>query len=152
MTAGIPLTDDDRWDWLTRLRDECLAQIALATSTMKSTSTSTTAPSSTPSIVLTCSALKRKYRDVIRVANYYEPSVRLHFVYLHASEEVLVQRVRARVGHYMKESMVKSQWDTLEVPTAGETDVIWVDVGKGIDAVKLEVAERVSAAIQAGRV
>lgn len=112
MANGIPLTDADRWDWLTVLREESLRQLA----------------SGAEGVVLTCSALKRKYRDVIRVAPYYSHDVVLHFIYLHAPEDVLLERVGLRQGHYMGANMVHSQFSILEPPTAEETDVISLDV------------------------
>ncbi|KAI0972546.1 thermoresistant gluconokinase [Xylaria arbuscula] len=112
MANGIPLTDADRWDWLTLLREESLRQLA----------------SGAEGVVLTCSALKRKYRDVIRVAPYFTHDVQLHFIYLHAPESVLLERVSHREGHYMGANMVRSQFEILEPPTAEETDVISVDV------------------------
>jgi len=84
MSHGIPLTDQDRWDWLIVLRRAAM-----------STLTSTPSPAG---VVVTCSALKQRYRDVIRIAHYNSPDVLVHFVYLHASEEVLLQRVGARKG------------------------------------------------------
>ncbi|KAI0555364.1 thermoresistant gluconokinase [Xylaria curta] len=123
MANGIPLTDADRWDWLTLLREESLKQLA----------------SGAEGVVLTCSALKRKYRDVIRVAPYFSHDVSLHFIYLHAPEAVLLERVGLRQGHYMGANMVRSQFEILEPPTAEETDVISIDVSGSIDDV-LEVA------------
>ncbi|KAI0486222.1 P-loop containing nucleoside triphosphate hydrolase protein [Xylaria cf. heliscus] len=123
MASGIPLTDADRWDWLTLLREESLKQLA----------------SGAEGVVLTCSALKRKYRDVIRVAPYFSHDVSLHFIYLHAPEAVLLDRVGQRQGHYMGANMVRSQFEILEPPTAEETDVISVDVSGSIDEV-LKVA------------
>lgn len=64
----------------------------------------------------------------MRVAQYYSHNVQLHFIYLHATEEVLLQRVGARQGHYMGANMVKSQLESLEPPGADEKDVISVDV------------------------
>ncbi|PBP15520.1 glucokinase [Diplocarpon rosae] len=61
MSRGIPLTDADRWDWLIRLRTEAMARLA---------------STGAQGVVLTCSALKRKYRDVIRVAPYYSHDLR----------------------------------------------------------------------------
>lgn len=127
MSNGIPLTDADRWDWLTALREEAVQQLS----------------NGSEGAVLTCSALKRKYRDVIRVAPYFAPNLHLHFIYLHASEEVLLQRVLARQGHYMGANMVHSQFDILEPPTEGETDVITIDVTKSIEEVKVDVLEKV---------
>ena len=127
MASGIPLTDADRWDWLTLLREESLRQLAAGNE----------------GVVLTCSALKRKYRDVIRVAPYYSHDVQLHFIYLHAPEAVLQQRVAARQGHYMGASMVHSQFSILEPPTAEERDVISVDVSGTMDEVQADALDKV---------
>jgi gluconokinase len=128
MSKGIPLTDADRWDWLTRLREESLSRFT---------------SSNTSGVVLTCSALKRKYRDVIRVAPYYEHSVRVHFVYLHAPESVLLARVQARQGHFMGANMVHSQFGILEAPGKNETDVISVDVSGSIEQVEEEALSKI---------
>ena len=112
MAHGIPLTDADRWDWLILLRQQSLASLEAGAT----------------GVVLTCSALKRKYRDVIRIAAYNDPQVKVHFIFLSASSELLFQRVHARVGHYMKDDMVRSQLETLELPQQDETDVLTVDV------------------------
>jgi gluconokinase len=120
MSNGIPLTDADRWDWLTKLRDEATNKINAGAE----------------GVVVTCSALKRKYRDVIRVAPYFSPTLKLHFIYLHAPEEVLLQRVAARQNHYMGPNMVHSQLNILEPPLPEETDVISIDVSQNEDAVK----------------
>jgi gluconokinase len=127
MANGIPLTDADRWDWLTILREASLKKLA----------------EGADGVVLACSALKRKYRDVIRVAPYYSHDVMLHFVYLHAPEDVLIQRVGARKGHYMGANMVHSQFSILEPPTAEETDVISVDVSGTSDEVQREALDKV---------
>ncbi|ORY66361.1 thermoresistant gluconokinase [Pseudomassariella vexata] len=127
MATGIPLTDADRWDWLTLLRDESLRQLAAGAN----------------GVVVTCSALKRKYRDVIRVAPYYSHDVLLHFIYLHAPEAVLLERVGMRQGHYMGANMVHSQFSILEPPTAEETDVISVDVSASMPEVQREALNQV---------
>jgi gluconokinase len=132
MSKGIPLTDADRWDWLTRLREESLSRLA----------------SGSQGVVLTCSALKRKYRDVIRVAPYYSHDVLVHFVYLHAAEDVLLKRVMARKAHYMGANMVHSQFGILEAPGAEETDVISVDVSGPIEQVENEALAKIQLAIQ----
>jgi len=132
MSKGIPLTDADRWDWLTALREESLRRLT----------------SGSQGVVLTCSALKRKYRDVIRVAPYYSHDVRVHFVYLHATEEVLLARVKARHGHYMGANMVHSQFEVLEEPGKEETDVITVDVSQSIDQVEEEALAKIHQAVE----
>ncbi len=129
MANGVPLTDSDRWDWLTLLREEALRQLSAA---------------GAEGVVLTCSALKRKYRDVIRVAPYYSHDVLLHFIYLHAPEEVLLDRVGRRQGHYMGANMVHSQISILEPPAPDETDVISIDVSGPPDGVLEEALDRAS--------
>lgn len=114
MSANIPLSDEDRWDWLTKLREEALKQLALGHD----------------GVVVTCSALKRKYRDVIRVAPYFSPGLQVHFIYLDAPEEVLQQRVANRQGHYMGASMVHGQIAILQPPMKDEIDCITIDVSK----------------------
>ncbi|EXJ77363.1 shikimate kinase [Capronia epimyces CBS 606.96] len=112
MASGIPLADADRWDWLITLREEAIKRLQTSNS-----------------VLVTCSALKRKYRDVIRVANYEHPSVQVHFLYLKVDESTLQKRVAEREGHYMKESMVHSQMAALEEPEEEmEWDVLQVDV------------------------
>lgn len=129
MANSIPLTDADRWDWLIQLRKAAISRL-----------TSKHSPSG---VVVTCSALKQKYRDVMRVAAYDHPSVMIHFIYLRADEQTLLQRVRQRKGHYMKSDMVHSQLENLEEPNA-EWDAISVDCA----ASPGEVQRRVNAAVQ----
>jgi len=127
MSNGIPLADADRWDWLVELREaavDCLDNGAHG-------------------VVLTCSALKKKYRDVIRVACYNDHDVQIHFIYLRATEDVLLQRVNARKGHYMKSSMVKSQLQSLEEPQK-ERDVNSIDVSVSQDQVQRKAFEVVT--------
>lgn len=127
MSAGIPLTDADRWDWLITLREEAIKQLQHANG-----------------VIVTCSALKHKYRDVIRVANYEHPSVQIHFIYLKVDESTLQKRVAERVGHYMKEGMVHSQMVTLEEPEEDqEWDVLPVDVRADKETVQRNALEAV---------
>lgn len=111
MANNIPLTDADRWDWLILLRDEALKELQ----------------SGATGVVVTCSALKQRYRDVIRIASYNRHNVSVRFVYLSASVDMLMARLKARKDHYMKDTMLKSQFRDLEPPTADETDVSTVD-------------------------
>ena len=126
MRTGSPLTDTDRWDWLTALREESMHRI----------------DGGSEGVVVTCSALKRKYRDVIRVAAYYDHQLLIHFIYLDASEEVLMQRVTKRQGHYMGADMVHSQFDILERPSEDEKDVISIDVSRSLEEVKQDALAR----------
>ncbi|KAL2131245.1 hypothetical protein VTI74DRAFT_5371 [Chaetomium olivicolor] len=127
MSAGIPLTDADRWDWLTALREASIEALDRGHD----------------GVVLTCSALKRKYRDVIRVAPYFTPNLHLHFIYLDASEELLMQRVSARKNHYMGANMVHSQFEVLERPKADEVDVITIDVARPLEEVQAAALDKV---------
>ena len=86
-------------------------------------------------VMLTCSALKHKYRDVIRLAALVH-GIKVNFIYLHAAEEVLLQRVKSRQGHFMKESMVRSQLADLEQPARREDDVLPVNVSGSIKEVE----------------
>lgn len=136
MSAGTPLTDADRWDWLTALREESIRQIQAGNT----------------GVVLTCSALKRKYRDVIRVAPYFNNGVYLHFIFLSAPEEVLISRVTARsaaTDHYFGADMVHSQFAILESPTPDEVDVISVDVTLTPDEVMKDALDKINRVMQA---
>ncbi|KAI6750442.1 hypothetical protein HG530_014723 [Fusarium avenaceum] len=118
MRNGTPLTDADRWDWLITLRDAATEQLEKSNS-----------------VIVTCSLLRQKYRDVFRVASYRDSSVQLCFIYLRVDEEHLQARVKARSGHYMKESMVRSRMESLEEPALVETDVVTIDVQRDPDVV-----------------
>jgi gluconokinase len=147
MANGQPLTDADRWDWLILLREQALLTLSKPFSTATSTA-------STPSgVIVTCSALKRKYRDVLRIASYHRSDVDVHFVFLQATEALLMDRVRARQNHYMKDYMVHSQFQSLEAPQEDELklDVLGVDAS-GTSAEVQELAlEAVSEVTKASR-
>jgi gluconokinase len=99
MAAGIPLTDEDRHEWLlaiaNRLREASRTGVGL---------------------VVSCSALKRRYRDLLRSAG--DPDVR--FVYLAGSRAVIEQRLAKRTGHFMPPALLESQLATLEEPLPEE--------------------------------
>lgn len=94
MAAGIPLTDADRAAWLATLRDQIAGSAAL---------------------VLSCSALKRRYRAVLREA---DPG--LFFVELDGPRALIEERMRARTGHFMPASLLESQLRDLEPLQADE--------------------------------
>ncbi|PLN85378.1 carbohydrate kinase [Aspergillus taichungensis] len=129
MSSGTPLTDADRWDWLISLRQAAIDALS------PSESNNFHPPAG---VVVACSALKRKYRDVMRVAAYGAPNVQIHFVYLRLDEEALFRRVTQRQAHYMKSSMVQSQLKDLEEPK-GEWDAMTVDADVAPELVKEEV-------------
>jgi gluconokinase len=105
MAAGVPLTDEDRAPWLERLR-QLVAQ----------------ALERGEDVVMTCSALRRSYRERLTV----DPS-RIRWVYLKAPRAVLSSRMLGRTGHFMPPSLLDSQLATLEAPEG----VLEVDVGTG---------------------
>jgi gluconokinase len=119
MKQGIPLTDTDRVPWLDRIGEELRSWATAGQSG-----------------VLTCSALKRAYRDRIRSAR---PDVR--FVYLKGSEALIKGRVGARHHEYMPASLLRSQFETLEEPEPDE-QVVEVDAG---GSAKTEVAAIIAA-------
>ncbi|KAK1149402.1 hypothetical protein N8T08_006625 [Aspergillus melleus] len=133
MTSGIPLTDADRWDWLISLRQAAIEALS------PSEANNYLPPSG---VVVACSALKQKYRDVMRVAAYGSPSVQIHFVYLKLDEQALFQRVTQRQSHYMKNTMVQSQLRDLEEPK-GEWDALTIDANYPPEQVQREVLEKV---------
>ncbi|MBB2205377.1 gluconokinase [Gluconacetobacter takamatsuzukensis] len=98
MSAGIPLTDEDRLPWLER----CHAWIAERLADGGGG-------------ILTCSALKRSYRDILRQGSH-----RVTFIYLEVSRPILEARLSRRQGHYMPPTLLPSQLATLEVPTPDE--------------------------------
>jgi len=131
MARGEPLTDADRWDWLILLRDEAIKTL------LSQSQPTTNIPTNTPSgVIVTCSALKRKYRDILRIASLKHPSIKVHFVFLKATEALLMDRVRARKNHYMKDYMVRSQFESLEAPAEDEGDVVGVEAGGSSEEVK----------------
>lgn len=121
MAAGTPLTDDDRREWL----DAVAAQLAAADAR---------------GVVVSCSALKRRYRDRLRAA---APALRL--VHLHGSPELLVERLRSRVGHYMPVSLLQSQLEALEPPAADE-QALTFEITRSVDDIVLAIRQQLGAA------
>jgi gluconokinase len=103
MAAGIPLTDADREGWLNTLADRMAQAVAKG-----------------DGLVLSCSALKRSYRDVLR-----RGAAHLRFVYLYGDAEVLARRMALRTKHYMPPSLLSSQLATLEPPSADEHPMVF---------------------------
>ena len=119
MSAGVPLEDADRWPWL-----------ATVANAMRQ------APGGT---VLSCSALKRVYRDYI----YSIVAQPVLFVYLHGSREVLSARLANRQGHFMSKALLDSQLATLEQPNDDENSItINVDstISNIVDAIEKKLA------------
>lgn len=119
MTQGIPLTDEDRWPWLLAIAE------LIAVKDLEGTST-----------VVTCSALKRSYRDVLRDA------AAVFFVHLHAPFEVLEARMQHRTKHFMPTALLRSQFETLEDLGDDESGAV-VDVTPPLDEVVEEAVNAV---------
>jgi len=136
MAHGQPLSDNDRWDWLISLREAATNRVSPSKSS---------ATKAHDGVVVTCSALKRRYRDVIRIAAYNDNDVMVHFIFLKADEDVLMARVKGRQGHYMKSTMVRSQIELLEEPDMQEQgkDVLEVDCGGSSTEVQRKVVKTV---------
>ena len=98
MRSGNPLADDDRWPWLERLSRELARRQRIG-----------------ESVILSCSALRRDYRQRLAVADV-DPL----FVHLSAPCDLIVQRLESRKGHYMPSTLLESQLETLEPPGPGE--------------------------------
>ncbi len=107
MSAGVALTDDDRWPWL--------ADVGAALA-------------DADALVIACSALKRGYRDAIR-----GQAPDAFFVHLHGSDAVLFERATGREGHFMPPSLLASQLATLEPLGDDEAGVV-LDVAEPVGA------------------
>lgn len=122
MRSGIPLTDEDRWPWL-----EALAKALVEAAARKGAS------------VGACSALKRAYRDFL-VKKAGEPIL---FVYLDGNREVIAERMARRKHEYMPESLLDSQFATLEVPDPQTENVLAVPVTDSIEKITQTVTKAV---------
>jgi gluconokinase len=116
MAAGIPLDDADRAPWL----DAVGAVLAAGP------------------VVVACSALRRVYRDRLRLA-----APELLLVFLDGSREVLAQRMAARPGHFMPASLLDSQLATLERPDPDERPVT-VDIAAPVPDIVASLMERIT--------
>jgi carbohydrate kinase (thermoresistant glucokinase family) len=118
MRSGHPLTDADRRPWLERIADGIAEQIAAE-----------------QSAIVTCSALKRGYRDLLR-------RDQVTFVYLRGDRDEIGRRLAARQGHFMPAALLDSQFAELEPPGPGE-QALTVDIGRTPD----ELADEIVAAL-----
>ena len=106
MRSGRPLTDEDRWPWLERLRERITSSLAEKKNT-----------------VLACSALKRAYRDRLRASD------EVKLVFLRGSYALIEKQLRQRRGHFMNPALLKSQFADLEEPKSDE-DAITIELGR----------------------
>ncbi|WP_018633406.1 gluconokinase [Neomegalonema perideroedes] len=112
MTRGIPLDDADRAPWLAALRDRISEEAARA-----------------PGLILACSALKRRYRDLLR-----EARAEVRFLELTADPALIGERLSQRRGHFMPASLLASQLAALE-PLAPDEPGARISVSGSAEAV-----------------
>ncbi|SIO36360.1 gluconokinase [Salinivibrio sp. ES.052] len=112
MSRGEPLDDQDRAPWLERIRD-------VAFSLEKKNEFG----------IIVCSALRRAYRDTLRDGNQ-----KVTFLFLDGEYGLILSRLIARQGHFMKTAMLDSQFATLERPSHDEVDVISISIDTDIEA------------------
>lgn len=120
MAGGHPLNDDDRAPWLERIRDAAYSL-----------------ESKNETGIIVCSALKKKYRDKIREGNS-----NVHFVFLDGDKPLITERMRSRKGHFMREEMINSQFETLERPDHEERVVV-VSIDAPIDNVIIDAIVKI---------
>lgn len=113
MSSGLPLNDDDREPWLQRIND-----IAYSVEQKNET------------MFVVCSALKRKYREIIRRDNH-----KVIFIHLQGDYALIFKRMQAREGHFMPIELIKSQFDALEMPGEDERDVATISIEGSVNEV-----------------
>jgi gluconokinase len=112
MSAGQPLTDDDRWPWLQAIADEIDRLCAAG-----------------ERVVIACSALRKVYRDILV---HGRDDIRI--VYLDGTHQLIGDRLGARKGHFMPPGLLESQFKTLEPPTDDEHPIT-VSIDASVDAI-----------------
>ena len=117
MCSGHPLTDGDRWPWLERLRQQIERSLAAG-----------------ENAVLACSALKRAYRDRLRISD------EVKFVFLCGDYALVEKQLRSRHGHFMDANLLQSQFDDLEEPPPDE-NVLTIELGRTPE----EIVDRIKA-------
>ena len=119
MSAGHPLTDDDRWPWLRAIAEEVDRVCGAG-----------------EHAVIACSALKRAYREVLV---HGRDDVRI--VFLDGSQQLIAARLAARKGHFMPPGLLDSQFRTLERPTPDEGAVA-VSIDAPVEAIVDDIVAR----------
>jgi gluconokinase len=127
MSAGQPLTDDDRLPWLRAIAAE-IDRVARACG----------------QVVIACSALKRSYRNVLTNGRND-----VLFIYLDGSHELIAKRLAQRKGHFMPPGLLDSQFKTLELPTA-EENAIAVSIDAPVIAIVDDIVAKLDTRRNAG--
>ena len=115
MRNGLPLTDEDRWPWLKLLREQIERSLAAK-----------------ENAVLACSALKRRYRERLRVSNDVK------FVLLRGDYALIEKQLHSRRGHFMNPDLLRSQFADLEEPKSNE-DVLTIELGRAPEELVEEI-------------
>lgn len=121
MASGTPLEDADRWPWLESISAWMGTQAENGRST-----------------IVTCSALKRSYREVLDAA----PG-EVHFIHLNGDVDLLRERMKTRSGHFMPASLLPSQMSTLEPLTQAESGIV-VDILKTPGEIAADILARLN--------
>ena len=124
MSAGIALQDTDRWPWLDRI-----ASYLADNQPGPQGGAKEYCPQGNAGAIVSCSALKRIYRD--RIRQQAGPVV---FLFLDGSPELIRQRMQERKGHYMQAGLLDSQLLTLEKPGSNEVDVITLPIDQTVSS------------------
>jgi gluconokinase len=119
MSAGNPLTDQDRWPWLEAIGREFA--------------------NSPEPLIIGCSALKRSYRDKIRD----HAGAMVTFIHLTGTREIISKRMQARKHHFMPPSLLDSQFAALEPPAIDETSIS-IDIDQPLEAIIKQAAHHLS--------
>lgn len=143
MSRGEPLTDQDRFPWLLKLHEVIESE-----------------RSSGADALVACSALKRLYRQILlhgskALCPFVDPDhqilppaiPKVFFLFMHGDYNLIHQRMVARRGHYMKENLLRSQFEDLEPPLDDE-NVLVLDIKKGITDMAVEVEKHRTGAQQ----
>lgn len=125
MASGQALTDIDRQGWLHTLKQTLQHRVQLQ-----------------ESIVLTCSALKRRYRDLLR-----EADPQLFFIHLHGDHALIAQRMTSRNRHFMPTTLLDSQFSDLEPLQADEFGVV-LDIRYSLEALVEQAIEAISIEVE----
>jgi gluconokinase len=120
MERGEPLTDEDRQPWLQSLREAITRSL-----------------SANENAVLACSALKRKYRELLRV------NADVKFVFLHGSRARIADQLKQRRGHFMDPALLDSQFADLEEPESSE-DMLTIELTGEPDELVEQIRQKLS--------
>ena len=108
MSNGIPLSDNDRYCWLKKIKNEILSF-----------------SKNEQLIVVSCSALKEKYREII------QGEKKIFWIFLYSKYKLIYSRIKKRKNHFMNEKLLKSQFEDLEIPSYG----LHINVKEKIDTI-----------------